>query len=109
MLTYLREAANLAEQGQYRCWKCRAVKPLVEGIVVNWGGQVFFAMCPECFSGVPIIIRETVLSDGRPGVHVGFANPADAPRVVLPKSAVQSTFIAQGALAKRKKLEFPNG
>lgn len=108
MLNHLRETTNLAEQGSYRCWKCREVHPLTEGIVVSWGGQVFFAQCPACFPGAPVIIRETILSDGRPGVHVGFANPDDAPRVAIPRSTMQSTFMAQAGLAKRQKREFPD-
>jgi len=100
----LRRALSLAEDSKYECRYCRAIKPLEEGIVITWGGHVFFALCPSCFPGRPISIEETILKDGRRGVRVGFLNRGDAPLVQVPRGAHElRTFSAAGALAKRQK------
>jgi hypothetical protein len=105
-LTYLRRHVNLAEDGKYECRYCKQVKPLTEGIVVTWGGQVFFALCPACFPGRPISIEQTVLSSGKPGVSVGFLKQGDAPLVELAGEHAVGTFTAGAALAQRRKKEF---
>jgi len=105
----LRDATNLAEAGQYRCNYCRSTKPLADGIVVTWGGQVFFALCPECFPGRPVTIEEATLSSGKPGIRVGFKNSSDAPLVQLVRGEHEArTFIASQALAERQKREIPD-
>lgn len=107
--THLRKTVNLAESGQYECWFCHAVKPLNEGIVVTWGGHVFFAMCPQCFDGRPISISSATLSNGKSGIRVGFQHDVHVPAIELVKSEhAARTFIAKSAIAQRVKRDLPN-
>jgi hypothetical protein len=105
-LSHLRDATNLAEAGSYRCHRCKAVKPLEDGLVVSWGGQVFFAVCPTCIPGYPIMIEETTLRNGKPGFRVGPPKGGQTPLIEIARGDHEvRTFIASQGLAKREKRE----
>ena len=84
----LRAAAALAELGSYRCGgRCRKVKPMKEGLVVTWGGNILFGICPECFPASPVVMRRK-LADGQESVWVGPLKEEDRPPDILPVSSM---------------------
>lgn len=89
--------------------KCRQVKKLPEGIVVTWGGNVMFAMCPACFpeSGIKMIPIER---DGKRGVAIGHLREAEQPPDILPISHLSQVndFVSKDALAKYESMPMDN-
>jgi len=84
----LRAAAALAELGSYRCGgKCRQVKPMKEGLVVTWGGNILFGICPECFPASPVVMKRK-LANGQESVWVGPLKDEDRPPDILPVSSM---------------------
>lgn len=101
-------AAKLADQGQYSCRFCRKVKPIKEGIVVTWGGNVLFGLCPACYPGRPIVIKDKQMMDGSKGIFCGFLNESDIPSSpeILPASGMQDVEAIRAALPSREKYDF---
>lgn len=81
------EATNLAsKEGLYRCRYCKQLKPLQEGLVAMWGGNVMFAACPGCLPRYPVVIKQE-LHDGVESFYIGPLNREDAPSdIVVVKS-----------------------
>ena len=58
----LREGAEriaLAQQGAYRCDKCKNVRKLHDGIVTFYRGQPVNGLCPRCFGDTYVVIKRT--------------------------------------------------
>ena len=89
----------------YQCRFCRKTKPLSEGIVTTWGGNVLFALCPECHPDRPIIMEVREDSQGCKGVFVGFLRAEDIPPDILPVSSLTQVdrFVSQAALSKYER------
>lgn len=102
-----RAAAELASQGKYRCRFCQQVKPLPEGVVVTWGGNVMFALCPTCYPKRPIIMEQRNDDEGRPGLYVGFLRPEDHPADIVPVSSMSQLhdFASAEAIAKVERID----
>lgn len=102
-----RQAMELAQLGKYRCMgRCRKVKDLHEGIVVTWGGNVLFGMCPECFPAVPIVMREREMLSGGRGIYVGPLNEQDRAQAnVVPVADLSEVggFVPAEALAQYER------
>lgn len=105
-LARAREAAGLGQQGLYRCWFCKRVRPLQEGLVTTWGGSVLFAACLDCFPKYPLVMRQTLTTDGKPGIYAGPLRESDRPSdiVVVSNLAQAATFIPDEALSRPEKV-----
>jgi hypothetical protein len=112
----VRAAAELAAECEaYQCRFCQAIKPLSEGIVVTWGGSVLFAMCPQCFPGAPIVIKETTNSKGQRAVYVGPLRDSTRAQEVASNIVVAGAdligrdglFTPRGAIAAQQRLFDP--
>jgi hypothetical protein len=95
------------ERGTYRCMgRCKQLRPLAEGLVTYWGGNILFSICPECFSGIPVVMEERVLSSGKLGIWVGPLRKEDrAQDLVIPATSIESAkeIIPKHVLAKYEK------
>jgi len=103
-----RATAELAAQGLYQCMgRCRKIYPLAKGIVVTWGGNVLFAVCPECFPEIPVVLKRKLNSNGQQAIYVGPLKEADRPADIVPASSLSqvSEFVSKDALAKFKRSE----
>lgn len=100
-----RASADLARAGLYSCRFCHQTKPLQEGIVVTWGGNVMFALCPECYPGRPIVLEERKDSRGERAVYIGFLKSQDHPVDILPVRDISkvSDYVPKGTLAKYER------
>lgn len=98
------ENQRLAEAGTYKCMgRCKQVRPLHVGLVTTWGGNVLYAICPECFSGSPVVMREKALQSGGKGVWVGPLREEDRQqKSVIPVKSL-SEYLPAEALAKSVK------
>ena len=102
------EAARLCQAGLYRCGgKCRKVKPIEEGIVTFYGGTVLFGICPECFGGCPVVMKEKDLAQGGQGIWVGPLREEDRPADIRLASDIPScaSDLFHQAAAKKRKID----
>jgi hypothetical protein len=98
----MREESELAGRGLFRCRKCSREHPLEDGIVVAYGGNVMYAICPTCLPATPIVIerRESTF-------YVGPLRQEDRKDnliVVKDMSAVDE-FAGQAGLSKLRKMD----
>jgi hypothetical protein len=58
----LREGAEriqLAQQGAYRCDRCKGIRRLHDGVVTFYKGQPVHGLCPKCFGDGCVVIKRT--------------------------------------------------
>jgi hypothetical protein len=104
-----KEANRLAEVGLFRCKFCKQERPIFEGIIVTWGGTQLFAFCPECFPGRPIVIKQTVDSEGKPCIWVGPLHGEDKRStdiLIVSDASSVDAFAAKAAHATFKKKDY---
>jgi len=98
----MREESELAGRGLFRCRKCSRTRQLDQGLIVTYGGNVMFAICPECLPGTPLVIerRENAF-------YVGPLKQEDrrANLLLVKDMSVVDAFAGQAGLAKRRKME----
>ena len=82
--------------------RCKRIKPLNEGIVTTWGGNVLLAICPECFPDTPLLMRKHPR-----GIEAKVANDhRDPPDLVVTSDMSEvDRYVGQEALSKSKKTE----